>query len=205
MLFNTSTKYDFEHNLHLEGQEILSVEEIDLLGIRLRSDLNWNRHTDSIVGKAFKRLWVLRRLKNLGASRKDLVEVFTIHVRPLLEFAVPVWHSNLNQKCSNSIERVQKAAVKIILQGSYKSYKNALIELNMHPLSQRRDQLCLNFALKCEAHVKFSHWFKPNTTIINTRSKKDKYCNPVYKTTRLKNSPLSYLTLILNRHYQENS
>ena len=179
------------------------MEEIDLLGVRLRSDLKWSSNTKIIICKGFKRLWVLRRLKNLGASREVLVDVFIKQVRPVLEFAVPVWHSSLSQKCSNSIERVQKAAARIILQGEYKSYKNALEILKLQTLSQRMVGMCLHFALKCETHETFSPWFKINTRNRNTRLIKNKYCNPVYKTARLKNSPLSYLTDSLNIHYQK--
>ena len=49
-------------------------------------------------------------LKQLGASDKQLVEVYIKQARRVLELAVPVWHSSLTVADKLNIERVQKAA-----------------------------------------------------------------------------------------------
>ena len=41
-----------------------------------------------------------------------------------MEYATPVWHNSVNKEESIQIERVQKSALRIILCGSYQSYKN---------------------------------------------------------------------------------
>ena len=92
----------------------------------------------------------------MGASNGNLVDVYTKHIRPALEFSIPVWQSILSSKCSALIEKVQKCACKIILQGEYNSYRKALKTLNLHTLAQRRNQICTKFALKCEKKEKFS-------------------------------------------------
>ena len=143
ILFNQCKKYDFEPKFQLGTETLQYVEEINLLGITLRSDLSWSSHILNITTKAYKRLWILRRLRNLGASTSDLIEVFTKQIRPVLEFSVPVWHSNTNKKCSNSIERVQKSALKIILQEKYSaSYESALKLVNLQCLLERRKMIC---------------------------------------------------------------
>ena len=68
----------------------------------------------------------------MGASNTNLVEIYTKHIRPALEFSVPVWHPSLNNECSALIEKVQKCACKIILQDKYDSYSKALKALNLH-------------------------------------------------------------------------
>merc|ERR1712082_45061 len=112
--------------------------------------MRWTSNTNSITRKAYKRLWILNRLKNLGATDDDLIDVYTKQVRPLLEYAVPVWHPNLTQTDSDNIERVQKAALKLVLQERYFSYKTALSDLKLASLYERRDKLCTKFALKAE-------------------------------------------------------
>ena len=50
------------------GTEIKLLEEMKLLGLIITSDPKFSKNTDYIVKKAFKRIWMLKRMKNLGAS-----------------------------------------------------------------------------------------------------------------------------------------
>ena len=117
----------------------------------------------------FKRLWIVRRLKEHGANIKDMVEVYTKQIRPVLEFSVPVWHPSITSRDSKAIERVQKSFTKIVLQKDYQTYKKSLLELKLDPLELRRSKLCLKFGLKSEKHTKFKHWFKSFKKGHNTR------------------------------------
>ena len=63
-----------------------------------------------------------------------------------MEQSAVVWSSSLNQKNVNDLERVQKSAVRVILGKPYESYTEALKELGMMRLSERRDLVCLKFA-----------------------------------------------------------
>ena len=76
--------------------------------------------------RAYNRLWIVKRLKSLGASLNDLVEVYTKQIRSILEFGVPVWNSSLTKEESYEIERVQKAFLHIVLGSEYFNYENAL-------------------------------------------------------------------------------
>ncbi|KAK2179598.1 hypothetical protein NP493_480g01007 [Ridgeia piscesae] len=51
---------------------------------------------------------MLYQLKRAGITRKDLVSVYVSVVRPVLEYACPVWHTNLPQYLSDNIEVIQK-------------------------------------------------------------------------------------------------
>ena len=198
ILFNPSKKIDFDPQIRLEGDTLINVEEIKLLGLTLRSDMKWTSNTDSMTSKAYKRLWALRRLKSHGADQNDLVEVYSKQIRPTLEFAVPVWHPGISKGEKNDIERVQKSAAKIILQEKYQTYIQALQILNLEQLSKRRMKICNKFATKAENHAKFSSWFKLNKRKTITRSKQPRYCPVLYRTRRFQKSPLCYLTDLLN-------
>ena len=78
----------------------------------------------------------------------DLVTIYTLYVRSLLEFNCCVWHFNLTKEEEGDLERVQKVACKIILKNDYLSYEDALYNLNLENLSQRRRNLCKKFAVK---------------------------------------------------------
>ena len=62
---------------------------------------------DNIVKKAGKRLYMLYQLERAGLQ-KNLVSVYVSVVRPVLEYACPVWHTNLPQYLSDNIEVIKK-------------------------------------------------------------------------------------------------
>ena len=203
MIFNPCISKDFMPEFTLGENDLEVVEEMRLLGIIIRSDMKWHSNTENMVTKCNKKLWMLRRLKNLGAENDDLVDIYTKQIRSVLELAVPAWHGAITQAERLDIERVQKCALYIILGDAYGSYKQALKYLNLDNLEARRDKLCLKFVKKAEVHEKHSKWFKLNSNPVNTRQDKYKYCDVQYSHTRFKNSPLSFLTRLLNEHYSK--
>ena len=94
-------------------------------------------------------LYFYIRFKNLGASRKQLVQVYQARIRRTLENSAPVYSSGLTQEQKRLIEMVQKKAFVIILGKDYVSYENALTILDLKRLDARIDDICLNFAKKC--------------------------------------------------------
>ena len=96
------------------------------------------------------------------------------------------------------IERVQKSACAVILGPEYRSYEEACIRLSIETLEKRREQLAYTFATKSAGHPEHKHWFVENHNIVNTRSKKPAYIPPRGRTQRFTNSPLPYLTDLLN-------
>jgi hypothetical protein len=201
MLFNPCSSIDFVPELELDDHEVEFVDELRLLGIIIRSDMKWYSNTENMVNKANKKLWVLRRLKYLGAGETDLVDVFIKQIRSLLELAAPAWHGAITQEEIINIERIQKSAAHIILGEDYFSYKVALKFLNIDTLQSRRDKLCLNFAKKAEKHPKFQKWFRKAEYKPNTRQERFKYCDVKAKHTRLEISPISFLTKMLNEYH----
>ena len=115
ILFNPCTSYDFLPGFSEGEQEIACTEEFKLLGVHLRSDLKWTSNTDAIAKRAFAKLWTIRRLMKYGASLDDLKDVYYKQVRSIVEFAVPVWNSNITKKEIYNLERVQKAFLHIVL------------------------------------------------------------------------------------------
>ena len=150
MLFNNSKKRDFQPEILLEGKKLEVVEQMKLLGVIITSDLKWHENTKHITKKAFSRLWLLRRLKTMGASTATLLDVYCKQVRSVLEFAAVVWNSGLTLENTTQIERAQKSAFAIILGAEYKSYNEACTKLKMETLDLRRKKLSLNFAKKMQ-------------------------------------------------------
>ena len=142
------------------------------------------------------KLWTLRRLKKLNLDSYKFFDVYTKEVRSLLELAVPVWHSGLTKHQSAQIERIQKAALHIILDDSYISYEVACTLFGIEPLEYRREKLCIKFANK---DIKRDQTIFTKTLLTtNTRRPRPKVREITCRTKRYQKSSLPYLSKLLN-------
>ena len=185
------------------GEYLEVVESFKLLGVIIRSDLKWCDNTDIICHKGYSRLWMLRRLKGLGATTDVMLDVYQKQVRSVLEMAVPVSHPAITQEETKQIERVQKCAFYIIFGKEYISYKNALEMCEIETLEKRRTKICEKFAMKCFKSPRYSTWFHLNDnseTQHNTRSYKRPLKAVNSRTQRYKNSTVPFLTELLNNY-----
>ena len=72
---------------------------------------------------------------------------YTAIIRPVLEYACPVWHSGLTAGQSKAIENIQKRALRTIYADTDSDYKTALglIVARMDSLKDRREMLTARF------------------------------------------------------------
>ena len=115
MLFNDDKKHDFTPTFTINNELPEVTDEIKLLGFKVTNNLKWNLNTKYITTVAYSMLWMLKRIKNLWASRAELVNCYTKQTRSVLEYCSVVWHTGLTQINATNIEPVQKAACGIIL------------------------------------------------------------------------------------------
>ena len=155
-----------------------------------------------MISKANKKLWILRRLKYIGADPLDLLEVYEKQIRCILELAAPAWQGSITQAERVALERVQKSACYIILGEDFISYSKALKTLNLDTLESRRRKLSLKFAIKASKHPKFKSWFKLKEQKINSRHENNKYWEVRANHVRFEKSPISYLTKLLNEFHK---
>ena len=196
MMFNKSRNWSFPPELAFhDGTELSCISETKLVGVIVTDDLHWEKNTQYICKKARKKVWLLRRMKQLNLTSFQMFDVYCKEIRSILEMAVPVWHSSLTKKQSALIERIQKVSFRIILDSKYKTYTNALKLLKTETLETRRTILCQRFAIK---NVDSEHsFFEKKDTGVKTRSKlkvKEFSCN----TQRFAKSSLPYLAKLIN-------
>ena len=77
--------------LDIGGSPVRRVETCKTLGVHLSSDLTWNVHIEYIMKKSSKCLYALRSLKKAGVQPSDLVGIYCVLNRSVLEYAAPVW------------------------------------------------------------------------------------------------------------------
>ena len=109
-------------------------------------------YTTFLVKRANARMRLLHKLVDFGVPQEDLVTIYLLYVRSILEQSCQVWHSSLTLENFQDLERVQKNALKIIFQEEYISYSNALDKAGLTSLFERRTKLCLKFAMASLKH-----------------------------------------------------
>ena len=142
---------------------------------------------------------MLHYLLEYNPPINDLLTIYTLYIRSMLEQSAVVWHSGLSEENKADLERVQKTCLKIIYRENYKSYNSALQRANLLSLSDRRKKLCLKFAKKCIKNEATKDMFplNRNFTNVNTRFH-EMYQVQHANTERLKRSPLIYMQNLLN-------
>ena len=165
MVFNYTDKYKFTTRLKLKDENVEVIDSTRLLGTIITTDLSWDQNTQNIVKKANARMQLLRKVASFGLPYEDLVNIYILFVRSLLEQSAVVWGSSLTKDNIEDLERIQKSALKVIMGENHISYMKALNMLNLETLENRREQLCLKFAKSCEKNPKFSDIFPKNEKI----------------------------------------
>ena len=103
---------------------------------------------DYIIRKAQRKLFCLNILRRSKLSPKDIITIYCSKVRPIVEYAAPVWHSGLTREQSESLEDIQVRACRIALPGI--DYESALKDLEIPSLELRRQTICKSFFLKMQ-------------------------------------------------------
>ena len=116
------------------------VPSAKLLGVMISNDLKWNVHVEMICKKVAVSLYFLRQLKRAKVPANDLLSFYTTCIRPVAEYACPVFHTALPQYLSDQLERLQKRALRIISTND-SSYRQALEVFNIPTLYNRREAI----------------------------------------------------------------
>ena len=200
MKVNFSRKYDFPLEAKLGTEMLQQVDQMKILGITITSDLKWQENTDQIVRRAMSRIWILRRMKQLGVGERILADVWAKEGRSLLELAVPAWHSSLTLKQSAAIERCQRVAVATISGAGWREYDATLRRLGLTRLDVRREKLCRTFATRTVARSRHQDLFpRREGHSHNTRQSATTFQEVTCRTRRRYRSARPYLTRLLNK------
>ena len=174
-------------NILIEGKVVERVDHVKLLGITLSNDLTWKRHVDNIVKNAGKRMYMLYQLKRASVNQADLVTIYISVVRPVVEYACPVWHTNLPIYLSDNIEMIQKRAVREIFPGM--CYVDILNHINLSTLKERRDYLCKKYFINMQARSHKVNCLLPKKRLVDYNLRHgNMYPLTVTRTNRFKNS-----------------
>ena len=133
-------------------------------------------HRRENFGKQFEK--ICDNINILSKKYEDLKFIYPVHPNPY----------------------VQKTALKIILGEYYEDYETALDQFKLKTLEQRREDLCLTFAMKCTNNETHKHIFKPSDNPLLHHP--TIFQIPFSLNERYRKSPIPYLTDLLNKHHE---
>ena len=137
-------------------------------------------------------------LKNCYLSESDQVYIYKTTVRPVAEFAVPLFNSLRIGRMSEDFEKFQRRILKTIF-GYDRSYGELLEKENIEQLSPRGEDLCKKNAKKAYQNKKYSdRWFPQRRACNYNMRRLEKFHIPKSLTNRMKNSPIFSMRRHLN-------
>ena len=90
MIFTRSLT-EIATRFEINSKIIDRIEETKLLGVWLTTYLDWTKNTKEICRKAYARMSMLTKLKYVGVGEEDLLEIYILYIRSLLEYYSTVW------------------------------------------------------------------------------------------------------------------
>ena len=167
-----------------------------------KAGVKWGPYLSNCIKRGFSNLWILKRLVEIGAPLEDVQMTFVQRVRTHVEQNISLWAFSITKNTSNKIEKLQKAAVCIMLpllsqNMKDKDYKSKLDILGLELLESRREKINNRFAKKTFDHSQHRKMFTLNpkrTTRLCRR-----VIVPHAKTQRYERSSIPSLAKIINQ------
>ena len=199
LCISSAANMDTNSFIRVEGRKIHGGKELKVLGFWFNNSPSVGLHVEKMLAKTRARLWSLRKLKANGLAENDLHKTYTTYIRPILDYAVPTYHSQLTAEQASEIERLQAVAMKIVY-GPLVAYHTVIDQglIEMH--STRRETLFKKFAMKASQNPTFANkWFPENPPPEYNLRQHEKYHLPASRTERYRKSPLQAMRAALNR------
>ena len=202
MVFSRS-KEKFATRLTVNGVNLDRIPVTKLLGVWISEDMSWSRNCQEICKSAYSRLSLITKLKYVGVSMEDLLDIYILFIRSVAEYCSVVFHSSLTQQDSNKLEKIQKTCLKIIMGELYEDYPTALEFCGLITLSERREKRCFDFSLKCTKHVRNNRIFPRNPGYNQRVRNSEPFTVNFARTTDYRDSAIPFCQRLLNTHFEK--
>ena len=126
---------------------VLGVTEVEKdLGVEISNNGQTNQQAQKAINQASQKLGRLRKTFKFFNIRLFNI-LYPTFIRPLLEFATPVWN-RLSKKFSDKLEGIQARATKMVIEIRHLGYEGRLRMLGLTTLEKRRKRMDLTQVYK---------------------------------------------------------
>ncbi|GFV90352.1 probable RNA-directed DNA polymerase from transposon BS [Trichonephila clavipes] len=155
-IFSTDRRHrsSFNANIKIQNSQIKKVDLPTYLGVTLDPELRFSKHIEQTTNKALGKLNILRKLcgTSWGSRPQTLKSTFCTVIRPVLEYATPIW-TPASISVKRKLDSVQHRAAKIIIGAvSSTNNENAEQECGLPPLESRRKLATIKFTNKLRSY-----------------------------------------------------
>ena len=101
-------------DLRIDDEQLEEAREVRFLGLTYQSNMCWDSHCNQLAKRASQRASQLYKLRMLGVPAKNLIQVYSMWIRPLFTYANAAWITASN-KCIEKLQKVQNRALRTCL------------------------------------------------------------------------------------------
>eukprot|EP00732_Lithocolla_globosa_P000856 Lithocolla_globosa_v1_NODE_335_length_4412_cov_18.802846.p1 type:complete len:908 gc:universal NODE_335_length_4412_cov_18.802846:2840-117(-) len=162
----------FPQKTKINGEVVKSVSDGKLLGVRFQDNLKWDLHIKKVLIASNKRIFLLYRLKRVGAPFRILLNFYQYAVVSYQDYCCQVFSESIPNYLRKKLEAIRRRAQRVL-------------NCKLERLTDRRKRLCYK---KITSMLKHG----VNTDLIpknpNPRKGKTRVYEPHAKTNRYRNS-----------------
>ncbi len=100
--------------LTINGATVERVSSTKFLGVHITEDLSWTNNTTALAKKVQQRLYFLRKLRRARALASIMCTFYRGTIESILTSCITVWYGACNASCRKTLQRIVRAAEKII-------------------------------------------------------------------------------------------
>uniref|UniRef100_A0A9J7X865 Reverse transcriptase domain-containing protein n=1 Tax=Cyprinus carpio carpio TaxID=630221 RepID=A0A9J7X865_CYPCA len=100
--------------LTINGATVERVSSTKFLGVHITEDLSWTDNTAALAKKSQQRLYFLRKLRRARAPPPIMYTFYRGTIESILTSCITVWYGACNASCRKTLQRIVRAAEKII-------------------------------------------------------------------------------------------
>jgi len=194
-------------NIQVGSDHIPQQMKAKLLGVIINNRLKWDDHVTSIKSKVSKRISYLKKLRALGFKSCELLHSYKVFIRPVIEYAAPVWYPAITISQKRSIENIQRRIISFITKKHQmkENYSKTLNTLKLKSIADRMEDLIFKFGNSLLFSDRFRSLLPPvlsKGTGRVTRSRKGLLVEKTCKRMRYYNSTIPTITRLINNKYK---
>ena len=121
--------------LKYNDDPLQSIANDKILGVFVDNNLSWSEHVKHISKKIASNVWLLSKIK-MFLSQEHRIQFYKSYIQPHIDFCNIVW-GNTTETNKMKIFRMQKRAVRVILDYNVESTTEAMKSLNIQSIYDR--------------------------------------------------------------------
>lgn len=147
----------------VDSNTLPTLTSCKLLGVIINNRAEWSNHIQHVYERANRKMFIIRKLKGIGLPTCVPVNVYSSHIRSILEYCCLLWGFNLSQKMSEQLNSIERRALFTILGHNVSRTKHVGVceKLGILPLEKRRDVILQRFEAKLLSSDRFKFWLEP--------------------------------------------